>query len=98
MMNLILPIGSVVKIRNVDNPVMIFGYLQQSAARPEGLVDYVGVPYPLGNVNVSLQLGFQMTDITEVLFEGYRTEAFKPVEVLLTLRRAQHEAVSGQKR
>lgn len=95
-MNLILPIGSVVKIRDVDNPVMIFGYLQQSAAKPGLVVDYAGVPYPVGNVNIGIQLGFQMTDITEVLFEGYRTEAFQPMEVLLTMRKALHESEKSE--
>ena len=85
-MNTILPIGSVVKIRNVDTPVMIFGFLQETATKPGTVVDYVGVPYPAGNINIAYQLGFQMSDITAVLFEGYRTEAFKPMEALLEIR------------
>ncbi|MCR4609907.1 MAG: DUF4176 domain-containing protein [Eubacterium sp.] len=85
-MNTILPIGSVVKIRDVDTPVMIFGFLQETSTKPGVLVDYVGVPYPAGNINMAYQLGFQMSDITEVLFEGYRTEEFKPMEALLQLR------------
>lgn len=90
-MNTILPIGSVVKIKDVENPIMIFGYFQQSSARPNEVVDFVGVPYPGGNVNAALQLGFQMTDITEVLFEGYETEDFLPIQVLLCARKAYHE-------
>ena len=90
-MNTILPIGSVVKIKNVEKPVMIFGYLQQSSSRPNQVVDYVAVPYPGGNVHMALQLGFQMTDITEVLFEGYKTEEFKPMEALLAIRKLGHE-------
>ena len=38
-----------------------------------------------------LQLGFQMTDITEVLFEGYKTEEFKPIETLLAIRQHGHK-------
>lgn len=90
-MNTILPIGSVVKIKNVKKPVMIFGYLQQSSTRPDEVVDYVGVPYPGGNVHLAFQLGFQMTDITEVLFEGYKTEEFAPMEALLAIRQLGHE-------
>lgn len=89
-MNTNLPIGSVVKIRGVEKPVMIFGYLQQTAACPGKLVDYVAVPYPSGNVNIALQLGFQMTDITQVLFEGYTTEDFEPIKILLSIRKAEH--------
>ena len=94
-MNTILPIGSVVKIRGVEKPLMIFGYLQQTAACPGKLVDYVGVPYPVGNVNIAMQLGFQMTDITEVLFEGYTTEEFEPMKVLLAIRKAEHSKRSA---
>lgn len=90
-MNTILPIGSVVRIKNVEKPIMIFGYLQQSTSRPEEIVDYVGVPYPGGNVHLLMQLGFQMTDITEVLFEGYKTEEFAPMEALLMIRKLSHE-------
>lgn len=95
-MNLILPIGSVVKIRDITNPVMIFGYLQETSTRPGLIVDYVGVPYPAGHLNIAMHMGFQMTDITEVLFEGYRTEAFKPMEALLKLRQAVHDKEAAE--
>lgn len=90
-MNVILPIGSVVKIRNINQLVMIFGYLQKSTGMPDRIVDYVGVPYPGGNVNLLTQCGFQMTDITEVVFEGYRNEQFEKIEILLKLRQIAHE-------
>lgn len=89
-MNVILPIGSVVKLRNTNEAVMIFGYLQKSTAKPEQIVDYVAVPYPAGNINIFAQYGFQMTDITEVLFEGYRNEQFEKIEGLLKLRQIAH--------
>ena len=90
-MNVILPIGSVVKLRNSDHLVMIFGYLQKSTGMPDQIVDYVGVPYPSGNINLFTQYGFQMTDITEVIFEGYRNEQFEKIEILLQLRQLAHE-------
>ena len=89
-MNVILPIGSVVKIHNVERLVMIFGYLQKSTAKPDQIVDYVGVPYPSGNINLLTQYGFQMTDIAEVVFEGYRNEQFEKIEMLLKLRQLAH--------
>jgi hypothetical protein len=70
---------------------MIFGYLQKTAAKPELVVDYVAVPYPVGNVNIFTQYGFQMTDITEVVFEGYRNEQFEKIAGLLRLRQIAHE-------
>ena len=90
-MNVILPIGSVVKIRDTKEPIMIFGYLQKSSAQPDKVVDYVAVPYPAGNVNIFAQYGFQMTDITQVLFEGYRDEKFAAIESLLKLRQRMHQ-------
>lgn len=73
-MNTILPIGSVVKVKQTEMPLMIFGMLQQNGFQPERFVDYVGVPYPVGNLGMQTQIGFQAEDITEVLFEGYNTK------------------------
>ena len=89
-MNTILPIGSVVILKNAKKPVMIFGYLQKSAFLGEEVVDYIGVPYPEGNISVAVQVGFNMTDIDKVLFEGYRSEEFEPWDELLTLAAARH--------
>ena len=89
-MNTILPIGSVVLLKNAKKPVMIFGYLQKSKFFGDDVVDYVGVPYPEGNINVAVQIGFMTNDIDKVLFEGYRTDDFKPWEELLTLASARH--------
>lgn len=91
-MNTILPIGSVVMLKKGTKPVMIFGYLQKSNLHPEEIADYVGVPYPEGNLHVKAQFGFQMTDIKEVLFEGYRNESFEPWEALLKLSAQRHKS------
>ena len=90
-MNTILPIGSVVMLKNGTYPVMIFGYMQKSSLFPGTIADYVGVPYPDGNIGIALQIGFMMTDIEEVLFEGYRTEAFKPIEDALRVASLRHQ-------
>lgn len=89
-MNTILPIGSVVMLKKGTKPVMIFGYLQKSTLHPGELVDYIGVPYPEGNIHIKAQFGFQMTDIREVLFEGYRDESFEPWEALLKISAERH--------
>lgn len=90
-MNTILPIGSVVMLKNGTKPVMIFGYMQQSQTRPGEMADYIGVPYPEGNISIAVQVGFQMTDIKEVLFEGYRTKEFEPWQKLLKLCEIRHQ-------
>lgn len=89
-MNTILPIGSVVMLKNGTKPIMIFGYLQKSILHPGEMVDYIGVPYPEGNISIAVQVGFQMTDIAEVLFEGYCTEEFTPYAELLKLCETRH--------
>ena len=86
IMNRILPIGSVVMLRNAKKPVMIFGYLQQSSLHSGKIADYIGVPYPEGNLDMTMQYGFMMSDITEVLFEGYRSEDFEPWANLLEIK------------
>lgn len=96
-MNRILPIGSVVLLADGTKPVMIFGYLQTAMQDKTDMVDYIGVPYPEGNVNALMQFGFQMTDIREVLFEGYRTEEFKPYEELLKRAEARHKEAEENK-
>ena len=77
-MNTILPIGSVVKLNGLEKNVMIFGYLQKIGVSHVQKVDYIGVPYPEGNVGPQVQIGFQRADIEEVIFEGYRAEEFEP--------------------
>ena len=90
-MNTILPIGSVVMLKNGTKPVMIFGYMQKSNMHPGKIADYIGVPYPEGNIHVGAQVGFQMTEIDKVLFEGYRAEAFQPWEKMLKLASVRHQ-------
>lgn len=89
-MNTILPIGSVVLLKNATKPIMIFGYMQKSAVVPDQMADYIGVPYPEGNLDIRAQFGFQMTDIEKVLFEGYHDESFKPWEDLLKICAQRH--------
>ena len=80
MFDALLPIGSVVKIKGVSKPIMIFGFLQRSGVSHVQVVDYIGVPYPEGNIGAYAQIGFQRTDIVEVLFEGYRTPELDELE------------------
>lgn len=87
-MNTILPIGSVVKVRNLKKLMMIFGFLQSHGAQPDVCFDYVGVPYPEGNIDLRAHFGFQRSDIEQVLFEGYRTEDFEGIEKLFEIKDA----------
>lgn len=73
----ILPIGTIVKLKNISKLVMVFGIYQKSGVENIKIVDYVGVPYPEGNIGPYAQIGFFADDIEEVVFEGYKCEAFE---------------------
>ena len=82
MFTSLLPIGTVVRIKGLNKPVMIFGFLQKTGIKHVQNVDCVGVPYPEGNIGRYAQIGFQRTDILEVLFEGFKTEEMMKYEEL----------------
>ncbi|NPC91498.1 DUF4176 domain-containing protein [Bacillus sp. WMMC1349] len=67
-----LPIGTVVKIKKVRKPIMIYGRNQiQSSSQTQ--FDYVSVPYPEGNINEDYNLFFNHYMIEEILHMGYMT-------------------------
>ena len=70
----LLPIGSVVMLKEATKPLMIFG-IKQIAVEDETIeYDYIGVFYPEGNMGNEMQFLFNHEDIVEVLFKGYETE------------------------
>lgn len=79
----LLPIGSVVKVKNVEQKLVIFGILQKGKAAPDRTFDYVAVPYPEGLQDMRLNIGFDHGDIEEVVYRGYEDEDRKAFLVLL---------------
>lgn len=73
----LLPIGSVVMLKNAKKPLMIFGIKQLASEKPDEEFDYIGVLYPEGNMGSQFQYLFNHEDIVEVLFTGYETEERK---------------------
>lgn len=71
MIEKILPIGSVVKMKDSDKKMMITGILQVDEINKHGRYDYVGVLYPVGHVSRISNVGFDQNDIDEVVFRGY---------------------------
>ena len=65
----LLPIGSVVLVRNLANPLMIYGVIQKDAATGKTL-DYLSVMWPEGNLGAGTQFMFNHEDIEKVLFKG----------------------------
>ena len=69
----LLPIGSVVLLKEGQKKLMIFGVKQMdSEVREE--YDYIGVMYPEGNVGVEGQYLFNHESIDQVFFRGYENE------------------------
>ena len=64
----LLPIGSVVKLKGGDKPLMVFGILPQNKVQR---YDYLGVLYPEGFLDSEMVFMFNHSDIDEVKFIGY---------------------------
>lgn len=79
MLDLILPIGTIVKLKDAEKSIMIYG-IMQTVKTMDGTItkyDYIGVPYPVGYVSSEFTLGFNHDQIESVLFKGYDDEEFK---------------------
>ncbi len=78
----LLPIGSVVLLKNGEKKLMIIGIMQKDAGRRKKNYDYLGELYPEGHISEGLhQYLFNHEDINEIVFHGYedaeRTEFLK---------------------
>ena len=66
-----LPIGTVVKIRGYDEPIMIYGRAQVDVATLKQY-DYVGCEYPLGQKNATEGVLFNSDSIVELFYVGFQ--------------------------
>ena len=73
MLDYLLPLGRVVKLKNGKKKVMIYG-VKQTDANTDITYDYVGVLYPEGNIGQEYQLLFFHDAIEEIYFRGYEDE------------------------
>ncbi len=69
----LLPIGSVVLLKEGKKRLMIFG-IKQSDQDTGTEYDYIGVLYPEGNIGETGQFLFNHEDINEVFYKGYEDE------------------------
>ena len=69
----LLPIGSIVLLERGRKPLMIFGVVQTNPDNGR-TYDYIGVPYPEGNMGNKFQFLFNKGDIKQVIFRGYEDE------------------------
>ena len=91
MYEYILPIGSVVKVKNVAPRLMVFGILQKSKTS-DLRYDYIATAYPEGQYDPALNIGFKHEDIEEVVFKGFEDDdrkAFIATLEIIALREAE---------
>lgn len=72
MSNRLLPIGTVVQLKNSTARVMVAGYLSESAARPGYVWDYTGFKFPIGYVNNNEIYCFDQEQIEQIFALGYQ--------------------------
>ena len=70
----ILPIGSVVLLKEATKRIMITGYASVSPDTGDKVYDYSGCVYPEGFVDYDEVFVFDHSQIQEVFFLGYRDQ------------------------
>lgn len=70
----LLPIGSIVLLKDGEKRLMINGIMQSDADGSGKEYDYLGVLYPEGHIGTQFQYLFNHEDIAEIVFRGYEDE------------------------
>ena len=68
----LLPVGTVVRLKDKERAVMVSGYCPTGPARPGYVYDYSGFPYPEGYGDALQILQFDGDDIEKLLALGYQ--------------------------
>lgn len=71
MLKELLPIGSVVLLKEGTKKLMITGIKPVSEDNPNKIFDYIGVVYPEGYLSNEYNFLFNHNDINDVVFIGY---------------------------
>ena len=72
--NELLPVGSIVLLKDGEKKLMVSGIKQTDAGGDGTEYDYLGVLYPEGHIGEQFQYLFNHDDINEVVFRGYEDE------------------------
>ncbi len=67
----LLPIGSIVLLKNSKKRLMICGIKQTGKDTPQKEYDYMGVLYPEGHIGDEYNFLFDHKDIDQVFFHGF---------------------------
>lgn len=73
MYDYLLPIGTVVQLKGAEKYLMIFGVLQKQVTPEKEIryVDYIAVPFPVGYINNTINIGFNHDQIEKIVFRGF---------------------------
>lgn len=82
----LLPIGSIVLLKDGEKRLMINGIMQTDIGETNKDYDYMGILYPEGHIGEGFQYLFNHEDINEIVFRGYEdVERVKFLEKLAKL-------------
>lgn len=68
----LLPIGSIVLLKDAKKRLMISGIRQTGKEQPEKEYDYMGVLYPEGHIGDEYNFLFNQEDIEQIFFRGFQ--------------------------
>lgn len=71
MIKELLPIGSIVLLKDSKKRLMICGIRQTGKDQPDREFDYMGVLYPEGHIGDQYIFLFDHSDIDEIFFRGF---------------------------
>ena len=79
----ILPIGTVIQLKEIDVRVMICGYCSEQEAYPNYVWDYAGFLFPIGYTDRKKLISFDADQIQQIITYGYQdTEQMQYMEEL----------------
>ncbi len=82
----LLPIGSIVLLKDGEKRLMINGIMQTDTGGTGKNYDYMGVLYPEGHIGEGFQYLFNHEDINEIIFRGFEdSERIEFLEKLTNL-------------
>lgn len=93
MYDYLLPIGSIVLLKDGAKKLMITGIKPVKEDEPDRIYDYIGVVYPEGFIGNEYNFLFDHDNITDVVFRGYENPERKEFIEFLT---AAEEAEKNQ--
>lgn len=99
----VLPIGSVVLLKNSTKKLMIIGFAQVSASNPDKVYDYVGCVFPEGFIGPDQTFLFDSHQIERIYAVGYQDEEqmkfkIRVDEALTEIRRKESENQSEKEK